>query len=244
MTDSNEKVLNDLFKDRLEEAGAKLKSKGTDEIVVIVDRSGSMGGIREEAQGGINGFIEEQKKLGDAKLTIVEFDSYITVACDQENIQEAKEYTLLPRGMTALLDAIGTVISDKEKYETKDGKTIVVVMTDGFENCSKEYTRDNIFSLMKEREKAGWEFLFLAAGQDAIAVGESYGFSGDKTISFANSGNGVKRASETMSLYTSTVRCASADVAISAKSAYVNMNLDTLSEVGEVGEGTTPKDKE
>jgi len=236
MTDNNDKILNDLLNDR-----TKLKSDGHDEIICIVDRSGSMGFIKLDAQGGINSFIEEQKKVGDASLTIIEFDSVVDVVCDQVNINESIEYKLIPRGCTALLDAIGLVISDKEKYETKTGKTIVVVITDGAENSSKEWTRDSIFELMKERENDGWEFLFLAAGQDAIDVGMSYGFSKDKSVTFEKSGAGMINAGETMSLYTSTVRSFDTKTAVAAKSAYVQNNLNTLSETGDIKKKETIK---
>lgn len=240
MTDSNEKILNDLLKDRFD---GKTKSEGCDEIVCIVDRSGSMHRLRADAQGGINTFIEEQRKVGDANLTIIEFDNEVNTVCDQVNINEATEYSLIPRGGTALLDAIGMVISEKEKYKAENGKTIVVVITDGKENASVEWTRDNIFSLMKEREEDGWEFLFLAAGQNAIAVGQSYGFSSEKTISFACTGKGMQDANEVMGLYTSTVRRATSADAVALKSAYINTKLDTLSEVGKVGAEVTLKDE-
>ena len=230
MSDDNEKVLSELVKEKLENAG--IASNGTDEIICIVDRSGSMGGMQVEAQGGINAFIEEQRKVGDANLTIVEFDNYINVVCDKVNIKEATEYELKPRGMTALLDAIGTVISDKDKYTAEDGKTIVVVMTDGLENSSKEWNADKINELINERKEDGWEFMFLAAGQDAIAVGQSYGFDKDSTVTFAGNAEGAMHATTVASAYTSTLRGGSKADALYAKSAYVQANAEYLSEEG------------
>jgi len=245
---SDDKVLDELLKDKVKNKlnDAGVVSNGTDEIVCIVDRSGSMGSMQVEAEGGINAFIEEQRKVGQANLTIVEFDNYVDVVCDQVKINEAAPYILKPRGMTSLLDAIGTVISDAEKYTSKDGKTIVVVMTDGDENSSKEWTRDKIFNLINERKEAGWEFMFLAAGQNAISVGQNYGFDKDSTVSFANSGHGVYHATNVATAYTTTLRSASKKDALFAKSAYVSANLDALSEVGNVGDvvpdinGTAP----
>ncbi len=229
---SDDKVLDDLLKDKLGDAG--IKHKGTDEIVCIVDRSGSMNSIREEAQGGLNGFIEDQKKVGKANLTIVQFDNEINCVCDKVNLTEAEKYVLKPRGMTALLDAIGYVISDKEKYTSKGGKTIVVVLTDGDENCSKEWNKDKIFKLINERKEDGWEFMFLAAGQDAISTAIGYGFDGDSAVSFASSGLGATHAHEAMSVYTANLRDGGKSFARAAKKSYVDAHLDTLSEVGAV----------
>lgn len=235
---SDDKVLDELLKDKVKDKlnSVGVTTKGTDEIVCIVDRSGSMGSMQVEAQGGINAFVEEQQKVGKANLTIIEFDTYVNTVCDQVNINEAAEYTLKPRGMTALLDAIGLVIADKEKYTSEDGKTIVVVMTDGGENSSKEWSRDRINDLINERKEDGWEFMFLAAGQNAIEVGQSYGFDKDSTVTFANSGHGVHHATNVASAYTSTLRSASKKDALFAKTAYVSANLDALSEVGNIGD--------
>ena len=231
----DDKVLNDLLKDKLEDVGITPKTSGVDEIVCIVDRSGSMNSMRADAEGGLNSFIEEQKKVGDANLTIVEFDTDVDVVCDQVNINEAAPYVLKPRGMTALLDAIGMVIAEKEKYTTDTGKTIVVVMTDGDENSSREWKRDKIFSLINERKEEGWEFMFLAAGQDAISVGQSYGFDANSTVSFADNGVGATHANAVASAYTSGLRTMSKSAALKSKSDYIMANADVLSETGEVG---------
>jgi len=239
---SDEKVLDELLKDKIKDKlnDAGITSNGTDEIICIVDRSGSMGSMQVEAQGGLNAFIEEQKKVGKANLTIVEFDNYINVVCDRIDINEAVEYELKPRGMTALLDAIGTVVSDNLKYKAEDGKTIVVVMTDGHENSSKEWKRDKINTLINERKEEGWEFMFLAAGQDAIKVGESYGFDAESSVSFANSPKGAIHATAAASMYSTNIRGVSKSAALKAKSAYVAEFSDVLSETGEVGADVVP----
>lgn len=241
---SDEKVLDALLKDQIKDklSDAGITSKGTDEIICIVDRSGSMGSMQVEAQGGINAFIEEQQKVGAANLTIVEFDSYVDVVCDQVNINEAVTYELKPRGMTALLDAIGIVISEKEKYTSNDGKTIIVVMTDGGENSSKEWRADKINTLINERKEDGWEFMFLAAGQNAISVGESYGFDKDSTVTFAASAQGATAATDLASNYTTNLRSFGKKSALKAKSAFVSSNLDSLSEVGNIGDAVDSLD--
>jgi len=226
---SNDDVLN-----KLEAAGLIDNATGTDEIVCIVDRSGSMHSIYKDAEGGLNTFIEEQKKIGKANLTIINFDNKIETVCDQVNINEAETYHLYPRGGTALLDAIGSVIGDVDKYSSKDGKTIVVVLTDGGENASTEWNRDDIFKSINERKEDGWEFMFLASGQDAIQVGSHYGFDANSTVSFAESGDGAVAAYAAGSIYTSSLRTMSKDDALLQKKGFVDANLDTLSETGEV----------
>jgi len=212
----------------------KASALAEDEIICIVDRSGSMSGIRADAEGGLNEFIASQKEIGNgANLTIVEFDSVVDVVCDQVNITEAAEYKLQPRGGTALLDAIGTVISEKEKYDCA-GKTIVVVVTDGGENSSKEWTQKAIFDLINERKEQGWEFVFLAANQDAINTATGYGFDANSAMSFAASGKGTEAVYLATSDYTTNLRTLSKDAALKSKTAYVEANADVLSETGAV----------
>lgn len=229
----------DLFQDAKEKIKAKIdaaeKSNGTDEIVCIVDRSGSMGNIRDDAQGGLNEFIKEQAKHGDANLTIVEFDNNIDTVCDRININEAEEYTLQPRGMTALLDAIGTVVGNNLKYNAPDGKTIVVIVTDGQENSSQEWTRDQIFKTIAERKEDGWEFLFLASNQDAIAVGSSYGFAAEDSLSFANSSLGMEQGTTVASDYVGSLRKMSKGDALNMKAMYA-ASSDVLSDTGAVND--------
>lgn len=227
----------DLFQDVKDKIKAKIdaaeKSNGTDEIVCIVDRSGSMSSIRTDAAGGLNAFIEEQKGVGKAQLTIIEFDTTVDTVCDQVDINEAAEYELKPRGMTALLDAIGTVIGDPDKYETDDGKTIVVIVTDGGENSSKEWTHDKITKLIEQRKEDGWEFLFLASNQDAIAVGSSYGFAAEDSVSFANNSRGIEDAMMMQSSYVGSLRTMSKGEALNHKAMFVAAS-GTLSDTGAV----------
>ena len=225
----NKEIFDQMFKDKVgQNAAAK------DEIICIVDRSGSMGSIRKDAEGGLNEFVAEQKKVENgANITIIEFDTIVDTVCDQIDINEAVDYKLVPRGMTALLDAIGQVASDKDKYTT-DGKTIVVVVTDGGENSSQEWNRDSIFELINERKEDGWEFVFLAANQDAIQTATHYGFDANATASFAATGDGVNAAYDMTSAYATTLRTASKSDALAAKKAYVDDHADVLSETGAV----------
>ena len=162
-------VLDHLFKDQTTKAGT------VDDIILIVDRSGSMRDILSDAQGGINSFISDQRKVGEAFFTLVQFDYEVEPLHEQVELSGVTEdYVLKPRGGTALLDAVGATCGG---YEQKgNGKVIIAIVTDGEENSSKEWSRDSLFEMItKKREEDKWEFMFLASGQDAIREGSRMG---------------------------------------------------------------------
>ena len=239
MVEENKDLLNKMFAGKVvtpNKPGDSGPVSGKDEIVCIIDRSGSMFSIALDAQGGLNSFIEEQKKVENgANLTIVEFDDTVDIVCDRIDINEATPYQLHPRNSTALLDAIGSVIGNQLKYKA-EGTTIVVVVTDGGENSSKEWTRDQIFKLMEERKAEGWEFMFLAANQDAIQTAQQYGFDPDSAASFAASGKGVQDVYSMSTGYTTNLRSVGKAHAMKGKADFIQANLDTLSDIGEVGD--------
>ncbi len=195
-------ILDDLFKDTPKNASPDLEA---DEIILIADRSGSMHSIQKDAQGGINAFIEEQKKEGNANLTFIEFDSSIDAVYKQTDINEVTEYELEPRGGTALYDAIGATLANADNISTT-GKKIVVIVTDGDENASQEWTRETIFERIDSLKESGWDFLFLAAGQDAMTVGLGLGISAGETVNFAASSIGTVDAYGLASTYTTNLR--------------------------------------
>lgn len=167
-----------------------MPKQGLTEIVCIIDRSGSMGSIREDAEGGFNNFVEQQKKEpGEALITLVQFDTEYEVVWNGINIQDADAYFLIPRGMTALLDAIGKTINtvgerlDKTPEEDRPEQVIVVIVTDGHENSSQEFSRGTINEMIThQREKYNWEFVFLAANQDAMEEATSLGIARGKAV--------------------------------------------------------------
>jgi len=244
MVEENQELLNKMFNakkviDVVKPGDSGPISTGKDEIVIIVDRSGSMANMRDDAQGGLNTFVTEQQQTGEAFLTIVEFDTELNTVHDRIDINEAEEYKLIPRGGTALLDAIGFVISNDLKYKA-EGKTIVVVVTDGDERHSKEWTREGIVQLMEQRKADGWEFVFLAANQDAIATAQSYGFDANAAVSFAPTRKGFADVYDVTTQYTTNLRSVGKDQALKGRADYIQANLDTLSEDGAVGiEGKT-----
>jgi hypothetical protein len=161
--------------------------------------------IKTDAIGGFNHFLEEQKKLpGDAKFTLVMFDHEYMTLVDGIYIQYASpldETTYCPRGSTALLDAIGRTVTTvgerlcKTPEHERPSKVIVAILTDGMENASREYTRSKIFEMIKrQREVYYWEFIYLAANQDAISEGIKLGINIKDSYDFMPTGVGVRTA--------------------------------------------------
>lgn len=161
-------------------------------IAVLMDRSGSMSLIRSDAEGAINAFIEDQRKLdGECTVRLSQFDTTYEDVYKSTDINSVPEYRLHPRGSTALTDGIGKLVVDfGEELAALDehdrpGTVIVVIVTDGQENASVEYTADAVKALIEEqKEKYNWDFVFLAAGQDAISTGAGYGFSAGQSLTF------------------------------------------------------------
>lgn len=184
------------------------KKKEPVEIVVVLDRSGSMRSIAEDAIGGFNTFLEEQKKVkGKANITLALFDHEYQEVYDSADIQSAENLTkttYVPRGFTGLLDAIGRSITKLESKNPK--KAIVCILTDGQENASKEFSNENIKELLKKCEDRGWQVMYLAANQDAFAVGAQYGFSANLTKNFDATARGVSAAYTNCSIQSTSYR--------------------------------------
>jgi hypothetical protein len=172
-------------------------------IVVVLDRSGSMESIRDDTIGGFNAFLGEQRKVeGECRLTLAQFDTDYELVHHNKPLAEIPALTretFVPRGGTALLDAIGrtlntveTDILELEKQGAKPDKVYFLVITDGEENSSHEYSRDGdhgrpgVFKMIADRRNnSAWEFIFLAANQDAIQAGTSYGFAAGSSIDYS-----------------------------------------------------------
>ncbi len=153
------------------------------DITFVVDRSGSMQDIREDAEGGINAFIDDQaKQPDDALLTLVQFDTEYEFIHRGVPVRNVPKFHLVPRGATALLDAVGRAINEtgerlsKIEESARPGLVIFVVMTDGMENSSSEFTLNRIREMiLHQQEKYAWQFTFLGADQDAFAEGGRLG---------------------------------------------------------------------
>lgn len=184
--------------------------QGLTELVFILDRSGSMSGLEADTIGGFNSMIEKQKREeGEALVSTVLFDNESQVIHDRLDIKKVpalteKEYSV--RGCTALLDAIGGAIhhiGNVHKYARNEDvpeHTLFVITTDGMENASRSYDYKAVKKqIERQKEKYGWEFLFLGANIDAVEVGGRMGITRDRTVTFRNDSDGQALNFEVMS---------------------------------------------
>ena len=169
--------------------------KNLTEIVFILDRSGSMAGLEDDTIGGFNAMIEKQKnEEGDACVSTILFDNYIEVIHDRVDIRKVRPMTrrdYYVRGCTALLDAVGRTIrhiGNVHKYareEDRPEKTLFVSTTDGMENASREYSYERVRRMIEhEKEKYGWEFIFLGANIDAAREAARFGITEDRAVNY------------------------------------------------------------
>ena len=186
----------------------KNNEKKTMEVVFILDRSGSMGGLEADTIGGFNATLKKQKDDPEGVLwSTVLFDDKHEVIHDRVQVAEVPELTeneYYVRGCTALLDAIGRAIHhirNVHKYarpEDVPEKTLFVITTDGMENASREYTYDKVKEMIKkETEKYGWEFLFLGANMDAVSVAGRMGIRPERAATFINDDIGIQKNYQT-----------------------------------------------
>lgn len=177
------------------------------ELVFILDRSGSMGGLESDTIGGYNSMLSKQKKekTGKVSVTTVLFDDQYELLYNQvpiEKVSPMTEEEYYVRGSTALLDAIGKTVmqvkANQDKKEIKD-KVLFVIITDGMENASREYRADQIKKLIEERkEKNNWEFLFLGANIDAIGAAKDIGIDSSRAVRFKSDKKGTAKNYEVL----------------------------------------------
>ena len=183
-------------------------------IAVLLDRSGSMESIKSDTEGGFNAFIGEQRTgPGQATVTLAQFDTEYEVVYSNRPIADVPQLTLQPRGRTALLDGVGRLITDVGAElaalpeAERPGHVIVLVMTDGYENSSVEWTGRAVNTAIKRQEaQYSWDFVFLGANIDAVTVGQELGFAADKSLTYAASGPGVASAMASTTAYVSRKR--------------------------------------
>lgn len=192
---------------------------GLTELVFILDRSGSMSGLENDTIGGFNSVLEKQRgEEGECVVTTVLFDHYYELLHDRIDIRAVsplteKEYYV--RGNTALLDAVGKTI---EKIDTAQENTaedyraehvIFVIITDGYENASREYTYPKIRALIKAREAKGWQFMFLGANIDVAETAERIGIRKEYSAEFIADKEGVN---DTYSTLNDAIFCSRQDI--------------------------------
>ena len=172
------------------------------EMVLVLDESGSMSNLTNDTIGGFNSMIEKEKKLDvDAHVTTVLFNDQYKMLYNRRELKDVRKMTdkdYTPGGMTALLDAVGRTIHKMDMVsgihrKDKGNKVLFVIITDGEENDSREYTYADVKKLIKDRqENAGWEFIFLGANIDAAAAAENLGIDRDRAVKYKNTGSGVR----------------------------------------------------
>ena len=175
--------------------------KDVTELVIIIDKSGSMYGLRKDVVGGFNSLIENQKKEGETLVTTIFFNDEVDIIDEDVNIKDIAPLTLRqysPSGCTALLDAIGDAISIVKAKHTKLNEdelpknTIFSIMTDGLENASREYSYRRIKSMINMQKKCGWDFIFKAANIDVHKEADRLGIDDDCCENFIASSEGIK----------------------------------------------------
>ncbi len=163
------------------------------DVTVVMDRSGSMHSCQKSAEDGLNEFIQKQKNApGKCNFTLVSFDDEYEFVHTGRDIKDIGICTLVPRGMTALHDALGAAITKTGErlrqmpFEERPALVVFFVITDGGENSSKKYAAGQIKEMIQHQEnKYNWEFSYLGANQDAWAVGQTMGFKAEKTVQYA-----------------------------------------------------------
>jgi hypothetical protein len=161
-------------------------------LYFLLDRSGSMQSIKTDTEGGFDAFIAEQRKsAGDCRVTLAQFDSEYEQVYADRPLADVPALSLQPRGSTALLDAMGRLITDAGAAlaalpeDQRPAGVVVAIMTDGMENASREWTHPAVKALVEQQTRDyDWQFLYMGADQDAIEVGTGLGVSADHSMTY------------------------------------------------------------
>ena len=190
--------------------------KNLTELVFIVDRSGSMGGLETDTIGGFNATLDAHRKAeGEAVVSTILFDNEAQVLHDRLPIADVPRLTTRDyqvRGCTALLDAVGGAIRHISRVhgylpdEYRPEHTIVVITTDGYENASRKYSYGEVKRMVEQKKEQGWEFLFLGADIDAVGEAARIGIDADRAVMNLADGEGQRVAYEAMANATCAMR--------------------------------------
>ena len=197
--------------------------KNLTELVMILDRSGSVSGLERDTIGGYNGMLKKQRETeGEVLVSTVLFDDNTEVLHDRVPLDRVPEMTgedYYVCGCTALLDAVGGAIrhiGNVHKYareEDRPEKTIFVITTDGMENASCEYSYDRVKQMVeRQKEKYGWEFLFLGANIDAIETAGCFGISADRAANYNSDHEGTALNYDVLADAVSDMRCCASPI--------------------------------
>ena len=199
-----------------------MENKKITELVFILDRSGSMGGLEDDTIGGFNSMIERQRSEGsEAYVTTVLFDNVNETIYDRVKLSDVKPMTrkeYFVRGCTALIDAIGDTvghISDIHKYaraEDVPERTLFVITTDGMENASRKHSASEVRKMIEEKKECGWEFIFIGANIDAVETASNYGIAPEYAVDYHADKKGTAKVYEAVGKAVGcAMRCAPLD---------------------------------
>ncbi|MFF7880957.1 VWA domain-containing protein [Streptomyces sp. NPDC020794] len=163
-------------------------------IAVILDRSGSMQAVKSDTEGGLRAFLEAQHEApGSTTVSLYQFDDQYQAVYENTPLARVPDFTLHPRGATALLDAVGRTITSLGEHlaampeDDRASEVIVVILTDGDENASVEYTKTAVKELIaRQQDEYGWQFVFLGADQDAFEAAGGIGIRAESTLSYSS----------------------------------------------------------
>lgn len=183
-------------------------------IAALLDRSGSMQAVATDMRGGFDAYIAaERGQSGATLVTLAQFDDHYDVVYENQSIETVPALVLEPRGMTALLDAIGRFVTEvgaglaAMPEAERPGEVTVLVMTDGHENASREWSKEAVQRLIAQQETVyGWDFVFLGANMDAVDVGSRLGFAPGKSLTYDADGEGVAGAWQAVASYSARKR--------------------------------------
>lgn len=183
-------------------------------LAIIADRSGSMTPIQKDMNGGLQELLKTQSELpGKLLIDITTFDGFVEHIAENASYEDISFPIIYPRGSTALLDAVGKTVNSlgerfsKMEEEERPGKVIVVIVTDGAENSSREYSNRQVRELVeRQQNEYNWEFVFLGANIDSFAVAGAWGIARGSTITYATNSESVNNLSGLASNYLTTVR--------------------------------------
>lgn len=191
-------------------------------IAALLDRSGSMQSIADDMRGGFDAYLAgENTQTGRTVVTLAQFDDSYQLVYQNRPIADVPPLTLEPRGTTALLDATGRFITEVGSglaalpEDDRPGEVTVLVMTDGLENSSREWSKEAVQQLVSQQQNTyGWDFVFLGANMDAVDVGTDLGFAPGKSLTYDASTAGVAGAFASVSAYRQRRRSRPGDASV------------------------------
>lgn len=174
----------------------RIAPKGTDlDLIVLLDRSGSMSSIKTDMEGGLDTLLKEQAQVPGCRLTLVQFDNVVETVYNRLPLELVPMKPVLdPRGGTALLDAMGQTLTEQAAHIAEGSKVMVVIITDGQENSSREWKREGVKALVNRLTERGWLFTYLGANVDAFAEASTLGISQDFAANYHAGAKGVSGA--------------------------------------------------